>query len=134
METMTKSQSKVELVDQIPRSLEGISFAADLAKVQRLSRLLDNRYRVMGVGFGWDGIMGLIPGIGDILTAGMSTYIIYLARKHGAPKWLISRMIWNAGVDVAVGIVPVVGDVADFAWKSNLKNVRLLEKHLKQLS
>src|SRR5262249_40104928 len=96
-----------------------------------LKRLLDEAFRVPGTGirFGWDPIIGLVPWVGDALTALFSCAIIVQAHQMRVPKIVQLRMLFNVGIDVLVGIVPVVGDVADVFWKSNTKNFALLERH-----
>jgi hypothetical protein len=97
-----------------------------------LAKLLDNSITVPGTGWkiGFDPIVGLIPGIGDLLGAVLSGYIILEAARAEIPSFTLARMILNVGVDTLVGAVPAVGDLFDAAWKSNTRNVGLLEKHL----
>lgn len=102
----------------------------ELEQVRKLSRLLDASVPLPG-GFriGVDGIVGLIPGIGDALGAGASLWIIHQAWRLGIPWWVLLRMLCNVGVDALLGIIPLVGDLFDFAWKANRRNVRLVERH-----
>ena len=79
--------------------------------------------------FGWDPIIGLVPWAGDVLTALLSLAIIVQAHRMRLPRIVQIRMLLNVAIDVCVGIVPVVGDVADVFWKSNSKNMALLEVH-----
>jgi hypothetical protein len=83
------------------------------------------RYRV-----GLDGLVGLIPGVGDAAGALLSTYILYEALQLGAPRRVLLRMAANIGLETVVGALPVVGDLFDVAWKANTKNVALLEAAL----
>lgn len=101
-----------------------------LARLETLERYLDRRYGIAGFRFGWDSILGLIPGIGDTITGAMSAYLVWKAHKLGAPNHLKGRMIANVGLDYAVGLVPIVGDIGDALFKANTKNVRLLKDHL----
>ena len=105
-----------------------------LAELTRLASLLDNRYRIPGtrIRFGWDGILGLIPGAGDLLGTGLGLYLLLRARQLGLPRRLQARMLWNLALDGVVGAVPLFGDVFDVAFKANLRNVRLLQAHLQQ--
>jgi hypothetical protein len=101
-------------------------------RVRVLSRLLDNSIPIPGTGWkiGFDPIVGLIPGIGDLIGAVLSGYIVLEAARADVPTLTLARMILNVGVDTVLGAVPAVGDVFDAAWKSNTKNVALLERHL----
>lgn len=105
------------------------------ADIERLAELLDDRFRVPIIGwrFGLDGLIGLIPGLGDIATAAVAVYIIYRARRLGVPARTRLRMAANVAVDLLMGAVPVAGDALDFAWKANRKNVRLVKEHLARL-
>lgn len=90
---------------------------------------MDARFEIPGTGirFGLDSILGLIPGVGDWLTSIFSLYLISRALSAGAPASVIGRMVANVLFDLGIGAIPVLGDVADLFWKSNLRNVRLLE-------
>ncbi len=101
-----------------------------LERLQALGRLLDDAFEIPGTRFriGWDAILGLIPGVGDVITAALSIYIIAAAARLGVGRVTLARMIANVGVDMVVGAVPLAGDVFDAAWKANRKNLRLLEK------
>jgi hypothetical protein len=104
---------------------------AELKKLELLANLMDTQFRIPGVPLpiGLDGIIGLIPGIGDTLTLGVSLYIINRARPHITTA-ILGRMIWNVFIDWLIGIVPFFGDIFDVAWKANRKNIRLLRDHL----
>ncbi len=80
--------------------------------------------------FGLDFILGLIPVIGDIIAAVMGTWLVWEARNLNMPKWKIARMFGNIGVDLAVGAVPFIGDAADFVFRSNTRNLKIIRKHL----
>lgn len=100
--------------------------------IDRLAKLLDTQFKLPGTNFrfGLDGIIGLIPGIGDTVSGGLGLYIIHRARQEGASGGLIAKMIWNLLVDTIIGAIPLVGDLFDFAHKANAKNARMLKKHL----
>ena len=100
------------------------------ARLHRLACLLDNSIPLPG-GFkiGLDGIMGLIPGIGDAAGAIMSSYLIYQARRMNAPPALLLRMVGNVLIETVVGAIPLLGDVFDFAFKANQRNVGLLTNY-----
>jgi hypothetical protein len=101
---------------------------SDLRRVRALANLLDARFSIAGVRFGLDAIIGLVPGAGDLVSAALGSYPIYLAHKHGLKKRTMARMLFNLGVDCLVGLVPLVGDLADVAVKANLKNLRIFEE------
>jgi hypothetical protein len=97
-----------------------------------LSRALDTWFRVPGtqIRFGLDGIVGFIPGVGD-LAGGLASCIIVLAAYfRGAPLVTIARMVANVGVEVVVGMVPVLGNLFDIGWRANRRNYHLLERTL----
>lgn len=108
--------------------------AADISDIVRLADLLDTKFVVPGTNwrFGLDSIIGLVPGIGDLVTTGLGAYIIYRARELGAPGWLVARMTANLAIDGVIGAIPLVGDVFDFAFRSNAKNVRMLRRYLEK--
>lgn len=104
-----------------------------LSSLDHLATWMDSRFRLPGtqIRFGFDSILGLIPGIGDSVTVLSNVYIIGWARAYGAPVSLILKMIWNMMVDWIVGLVPVIGDIFDIGWKANSRNVSLLKNHIK---
>ena len=97
-----------------------------VSRLKRLEQRLDRQFSLFGVEFGFDGIIGLIPVIGDIITAGFGLYLILEARRLGARRWTVARMLINWAIDLGVGSIPILGDIFDIAFKSNTKNVRLL--------
>ena len=92
---------------------------------------MDSAYRVPGtaIRFGWDPIAGLIPGVGDAATASFAVAVLYHAYRLGVPRVVLARMMLNTLIDLAAGLVPFAGDIADIAWKSNALNLALLERH-----
>ena len=108
--------------------------AARIRRLAALSRLLDDSFGIPGTRwrFGLDGLLGLIPGAGDAATAVLSAYIINEARKLGVRRGTLARMLGNLAVDVAVGAVPVIGDLFDVAFKANRRNMRLLVRELRK--
>lgn len=107
------------------------SRATDLRRARALARLLDSAIGIPGtsIRIGLDPIIGLVPGAGDVITASMSAYLIVVAARAGAPAPVLVRMVANILVDTGLGAVPIVGDLFDVAFKSNVKNLRLLERH-----
>lgn len=103
-----------------------------LNRVRSFSRLLDEQFRIPGTRYrvGLDGLLGLLPGVGDAAGTLLSTYIVYEAVRLGAPRTVLLRMLANIGIDSIVGTIPLVGDLFDMTWKANRKNVALLEKYL----
>ena len=108
------------------------SKAASLQRLRRLSRILDNAVTIPGtsLGIGLDPILGLIPGAGDFIGTGLSAYIVLEAARLGVPQATLGKMVFNIILEGLVGVVPVLGDLFDVAWKANAKNIRLLEGHL----
>ena len=105
---------------------------ATLNRIRKLSRLMDTAIGIPGNKFriGLDPIIGLIPGAGDIISTGFSAYIIYLATRFGIPSQDLQRMILNIGLEAVVGTLPLVGDLFDAYYKSNIRNLAILEQHL----
>ncbi|MCS3902512.1 hypothetical protein J2T55_000516 [Methylohalomonas lacus] len=104
---------------------------AALRRARRLARLLDSAFRLPGTRwrFGWDALIGLAPGIGDLITAVVSVYIIRLAGELDVPLMIRLRMLANVLLDFIVGSVPLVGDLFDAGFKANLRNLALIERH-----
>lgn len=113
----------------IPEEIE-----AKIRRIETLADWLDTKFVVPVINWpiGLDGIIGLIPGIGDTITTGLSGYLIYEAHNAGARKRTLTKMGWNVGVDFALGLIPLVGDIFDVAHKSNAKNARLLLEELRR--
>lgn len=103
-----------------------------LARVRRLATLLDAAVGIPGtrLRFGVDSLLGLIPGGGDVAGALLSGGVVLAAARLGAPPSLLLRMLGNLALDALLGTVPLAGDLFDVAWKANMRNVRLLERHL----
>jgi hypothetical protein len=105
-----------------------------LAGLRRIAELLDNAFLVPGTSYrvGIDPIIGLLPGIGDLVSPLFTIGMLLQARQLGVPKVIQIRMLINAAIDALVGSVPIVGDLFDFAWKANDKNLTLLELHARE--
>ena len=110
---------------------------ADTPKLERLRwlvQILDESIRLPGTNFkfGLDALIGLFPGGGDVVGALLSGVIIHAAARAGAPASVILAMLTNAAIDMIIGAFPVFGDAFDFAFKSNKRNLNLLERYLAQ--
>ncbi|MDQ6635783.1 MAG: DUF4112 domain-containing protein [Gemmatimonadota bacterium] len=105
-----------------------------LRGARALAHVLDDGVRipVIGVRFGLDPVIGLIPGLGDFAGAIMSGYVVLVGARLGAPRSVILRMLGNVAVDTVAGSVPLLGDLFDVGWKSNLRNVALLDRWIDQ--
>ena len=123
-----------QVVKEIP--LEGLVVATDSQPkvpdwVEKLAWLMD---RSIPIGKRWsiglDGIVGLFPGVGDLAGSFVSAMIVASATQAGLPRAAIARMIANVAVDTVLGGIPFVGDLFDFAYKANTKNIRIYQEHL----
>lgn len=103
---------------------------AERSHAATLARLLDSAIPLPG-GFriGLDGIIGLIPGIGDAITGLFSLLILQEAYKRRVPKMILVRMALNILIDTLLGAIPIIGDIFDFFWKANTKNIQLLNDY-----
>lgn len=120
--------------DRIARDLPG--FGRDPASIRRrieaMEALLEGLFVIPGTNrrVGLDSLVGLIPVVGDVVTAGMGAWIVWEAKNLGMPKWQLVRMAGHVGIDTLVGAIPFAGDLFDFLYKSNSKNLRIIRKHL----
>lgn len=105
---------------------------ASLQRLSKLSRLLDSAIGIPGTSFriGLDPVLGLVPGAGDFVGTALSAYIVIEAARIGLPRATLGRMVLNIFLEGIVGAIPVVGDLFDFVWKANIRNMALLEAHL----
>ena len=106
-------------------------------KAQRLEKLawiLDSVIPIPGTNWriGLDGLIGLIPGVGDISAGAISTYILYQALRMGVPTMVVGRMLLNIVMESVVGVIPFFGDIFDFAFKANKRTVELLREYVDQ--
>lgn len=106
--------------------------AALRKRVETLEIILERSFTIPGINrpVGLDAIVGLVPVVGDAITAVMGAYIIWEARNLGMSKWQIWRMIGNLGVDTALGAIPIAGDAFDLLFRSNTRNLKIIKKHL----
>ena len=114
-----------QLTPEQERRLSGLRWIADL---------LDNAFVVPGTSYrvGLDPIVGLLPGIGDLVSPLFAIGMLLQARQLGVPRVVQMRMVINVAIDALVGVVPVLGDLFDFAWKANDMNLALLELHARE--
>ena len=112
--------------------MDRIQQLKNLKRIRRIAKLLDTAIGIPGTKFrfGLDPILGLIPGGGDLITAGISAYTIYLATSFGLEKADLQKMIKNIALETAVGFVPIAGDIFDAYFKANIRNLEILERHL----
>ncbi len=106
----------------------------NLQKIRKIAKLLDTAIGIPGtkIRFGLDPILGLIPGGGDLISAGISAYMIYLATRFGLERAEVFKMIKNVAIETVVGSVPLAGDLFDAYFKANMRNLEILEKHIEK--
>ncbi|MCU7547556.1 DUF4112 domain-containing protein [Chitinophagaceae bacterium LB-8] len=105
-----------------------------LKEVEYLAKLMDSQFRIPGTNFrfGLDGIIGLVPGVGDLSTFAVSSYMLWIMARNGASGYVLARMVVNVLIDTLIGSIPLVGDLFDFAFKSNTRNLRLMQEHYRE--
>lgn len=121
--------------EQFAGAFGGISFGPltreqRFARIEAISKLLDVAFVVPGtkIRYGIDGLVGLVPVVGDILTTAIALWIVREARALGAPRYLVARMLGNVALDGVVGLVPFAGDAFDVMFRANMRNMRLLKR------
>jgi hypothetical protein len=112
---------------QIAKDLPGMGNdpRAVRMRVEALEKVLGTKIPV-----GLDTVIGLVPVLGDLVTAAMGAYMVWEGRNLGMSKWQLLRMSANIGIDTAIGAVPFLGDAFDLVWRSNTKNLKIIRKHL----
>ena len=123
-----------------PRRPEAIAFtlptggdpASVRARVVMMERLLERSFTIPGVNMpiGLDGLVGLVPVLGEVVTAAMGAYIVWEAKNLGLSKWKLARMGVNVLFDTAIGAIPLIGDAADLVFRSNSRNLKILLRHI----
>jgi len=108
----------------------GRTVEEELRKLKVLARMLDSQFSVMGMRFGLDSILGLVPVAGDVATGIAGTYSLFTAIRLKLHPLAIAHIGWNLLFDTVIGAIPVLGDVFDVLFKSNTKNFKVIEKHL----
>ena len=98
--------------------------------MERLARLMDAQLHPgTDMRFGLDGIIGLIPGAGNLATFAVSGYMVLILAQNGASGYVLARMVLNILLDAFIGSIPLLGDLFDFAFKANMRNLRLMQEH-----
>jgi hypothetical protein len=110
----------------------GTDAASVRARVVMMERLLERSFTIPGINrpVGLDALVGLVPVIGEVVTAAMGAYIVWEAKNLGVPKWKLARMGANVLFDTAIGAIPLIGDAADLVFRSNTRNLRILLRHI----
>jgi hypothetical protein len=105
-----------------------------LAEVETLAWLLENSIPVPGTRwrFGFDGIIGLVPGIGDLVGGALTLFVVWRASRMGLPRIVVARMLVNAAIDLVVGAIPFAGDAFDLWFKANTRNLILARRWLEE--
>ena len=103
-----------------------------VARLEALARLMDSAFVIPGtnIRMGVDGVIGLLPIAGDLISAMMSSYLIWEARQLGASRWVLGRMMANTALDTVIGAIPLAGDAFDVMFRANMRNMALLRKHI----
>ena len=113
-----------------PLAGANVDQAATLKRLRWLARVLDTAVRLPGgFRFGADSIIGLAPGVGDVATALIACYFVYEGKRLGLPRHKLVRMAGNVGLDLALGALPILGDLFDTIFKANVRNLRIIEDH-----
>jgi len=101
-------------------------------RVEALERVLERMIVIPGINrpVGLDVLLDFIPGVGPTVAAGLGAYLAWEAKNLGVPKWKMARMAGNVGVDWLLGLIPFVGAVPDFFFRSNTRNLRIIKRHL----
>ena len=110
----------------------GSDAASVRRRIEAMEKLLENSFTIPGVNYriGLDSVAGLVPVVGDFVTAAMGMWLVWEAKNLGLPKWKLWRMTGNVAFDTAVGAIPVVGDAFDFLFRSNTRNLKIVKRHL----
>jgi hypothetical protein len=111
-----------QLPPPMPKGLKGMD---------TIARWMDTKFVIPGTDFrfGLDGLLGLVPGVGDLSTFAISGYLVLLMARNGASGFVLARMIFNIVIDVVLGAIPLVGDLFDFVHKANTKNMKLMQQY-----
>jgi hypothetical protein len=105
--------------------------AANSSDVEALAWLLDNSIPIPGTGrrIGLDALVGLVPGLGDVLSGGIGLFVVLRGAQLGVPRVVLARMLANVAVDFVIGAIPIIGDAFDLWFKANIRNVALIRRY-----
>jgi Domain of unknown function (DUF4112) len=122
----------IPMQDRLPFPGLGNDPKSVRARVEAMERILERMFVIPGINrpVGLDVILDIIPGIGDIAGAALGSYMIWEARNLGMSKWQMTRMAGNVGTDFLLGLIPWVGAIPDFLFRSNTRNLRIIKRHL----
>ena len=114
---------------------QSVEPSAEERELAAFAHVLDSSIRLPGgLRIGWDGLIGLVPGIGDAVGLGLSSWLVWRARRLGLPGFVIARMLLNVAIEAIIGAVPIAGDLFDLAFKANNRNVALMQRALRKQS
>ena len=99
-----------------------------------LANFLDNQFHIGGLRFGFSAVIDLIPGVGDVIDAGLSMYLIWIAVQMRVPALQLLQMFWNILMNFFIGLIPLIGDAAYIFRRANLRNLAIIQNHAKQHS
>ena len=113
---------------------EQIPTKRPLRQLDTLAKLMDSQFRVPGteIRFGLDAIVGLIPGVGDMSTFAISSYMLWIMAQNGVSNFVMARMVLNVLIDTLIGSIPLIGDLFDVVFKSNTRNMKLMHQHYRE--
>jgi hypothetical protein len=122
----------VRLDERLPFPRLGTDPASVRQRVETMERLLERLFLIPGINrpVGLDVILDVVPVVGDVAAAALGAYIVWEARNLGMSKWQIARMAGNVGFDWLLGLIPFIGAVPDFFFRSNSRNLRIIKRHL----
>ena len=117
------------LADQLPIGRDPASVRK---RLEAMETVLERAFTIPGINraVGLDSIVGLVPVLGDVITASMGAWLVWEGRNLGMSKFQLARMATNVGIDTAIGAIPLVGDLFDFVFRSNTRNLRIIKRYL----
>ena len=122
----------MQLDERLPFPPMGTDAASVRQRVETMERLLERLFVIPGINrpVGLDVILDLVPVVGDVAAAVLGAYIVWEAKNLGMSRWQVARMAGNVGVDWLLGLIPWIGAVPDFFFRSNTRNLRIIKRHL----